>query len=538
MNSIKYIVSSETNLKQKYGKDFSRLQRSLKKLIAADKARNIDTRILYIDNAASAKKAKIKAVGSTTEQDCKRAIDNLYKKHQPDYILILGAQDIIPFQLIDNPAGDDGDWDVPSDLPYACDAPFSRNISSFTGPTRVVGRVPDIPGVADVRYFEQLIDNIVNHSPIDADRYRKYFSVSAKVWQKSTQKSLSNIFGHNTDLLLSPIAAPKNGYLKKHFKPLTHFFNCHGAKLDWSYYGQHGESYPIALDTNNLPKNIGYGTVVAAECCYGAELIDPTKLPNGNGVGNKTYISIANNYLKNGAISFVGSSTIAYGPPDGQALADLITQFFIINILEGKSAGAAFLNARQRFISEEGPTLDPYELKTLAQFYLLGDPSIRPAMSEEDKTKDVRTGNTTRNDRAKMMVRGTSLQKSTSPAVLLTSVSTLKSKKPLGMKLPTVKLNGGETAVAMMRNKEVQKIFREIKLKKFDRAMTFHVKPAALKSPGKKAIGHGAKFHTFVNLKRTPIKINGCSVKIEKNSVLVIKEEGHKILGWRLYVAK
>lgn len=68
--------------------------------------------------------------------------------------------------------------------------------------------------------------------------------------------------------------------------------------------------------------------------------------------------------------------------------------------------------------------------------------------------------------------------------------------------------------------------------------MTFHVKPAALKSPGKKAIGQGAKFHTFVNLKRTPIKINGCSVKIEKNSVLVIKEEGHKILGWRLYVAK
>jgi hypothetical protein len=515
MKATKFIVTSEKNLKLKYGNDFSKIKTALNNLITSDSTKNIAASVVFIDSPASAKKAGIKVAPSTSQRDCKQAIDNLYKAKRPDYIVILGSQDIIPFQLLNNPAGDDGDVEVPSDLPYACDTPFSTDVYNFIGPTRVVGRIPDIPGVADVKYIERLINNVIRHKPIDADRYKKYFSVSAKVWQKSTRLSLNSMFGHNTDLLLSPVAAPKKGYLKNHFKPLTHFFNCHGASKDWFYYGQHGTSYPVALDTSNLVKNIGYGTVVAAECCFGAELVDPAITANGNGV-NGHKLSIANNYLINDAIAFLGSSTIAYGPPDSQGLADLITQFFIKNILAGNSCGSALLNARQHFISESGPDLDPYELKTLAQFYLLGDPSIRPALPHEEQIGDVKTGNTTANDRKKMAAKGVALRQNNSPSKLVAKKSSLT------------------------MDKTVRKLMKEINLKKINQIMMFKINstPAMKSMPGKKTVNKQTKFHTFMKKGKSSLKVNGKTVKIEANKVLVVKQEGKQILGWRYYVAK
>ena len=44
---------------------------------------------------------------------------------------------------------------------------------------------------------------------------------------------------------------------------------------------------------------------MAAECCYGAELYEPAKAQGQAG--------IANTYLGEGAIGFLGSTTIAYG---------------------------------------------------------------------------------------------------------------------------------------------------------------------------------------------------------------------------------
>jgi hypothetical protein len=109
--------------------------------------------------------------------------------------------------------------------------------------------------------------------------------------------------------------------------------------------------------------------VVAAECCYGAELYDPT-LSGGQQ-------AICNTYLAGGAYGFFGSSTIAYGPSSGNGSADLICQYFLQQVLNGASLGRAALAARQTFVAKASP-LDPSDLKTLGQFSLLGDPSIHP----------------------------------------------------------------------------------------------------------------------------------------------------------------
>jgi hypothetical protein len=72
----------------------------------------------------------------------------------------------------------------------------------------------------------------------------------------------------------------------------------------------------------------------------------------------------------------MGSTCTAYGPSTTNGDADLICRFFLESAIAGASFGRALLEARLRFVQEVNP-LNPVELKTLAQFVLLGDPSLR-----------------------------------------------------------------------------------------------------------------------------------------------------------------
>jgi hypothetical protein len=123
------------------------------------------------------------------------------------------------------------------------------------------------------------------------------------------------------------------------------------------------------MESARLSGNIKPDTIVAAECCYGAQLYDHVM------VNRRQPICLS--YLENGAIGFVGSTNIAYGPADTNGAADLIAQLFWINLLKGLSLGRALLQARQQFIQREKMS-DPVNLKTIAQFLLLGDASLHP----------------------------------------------------------------------------------------------------------------------------------------------------------------
>ncbi len=90
--------------------------------------------------------------------------------------------------------------------------------------------------------------------------------------------------------------------------------------------------------------------------------------------------------------------------------ADLIVQYFLLEILGGASLGRAALRARQRYVREI-VDLDPTDLKTLAQFTLLGDPAVHPVRSDAppivDKAADGEAGDRQRRRerRAKLAVR-------------------------------------------------------------------------------------------------------------------------------------
>lgn len=499
----KLIVTAAGTLKLKYGKQFNKVKALLQKLKTSDRKKGLDTMIVYIDDAASCKQAGIKVTKFIKPRECKQAIDALYQKHVPDYIAIVGAQDVFPFQELNNLAfADDEEETVPSDLPYACDAPFSKNIKSFTGPTRVVGRIPDVPGVDDLPYFTTVINNIIKSKPVAASNYDSYFAVSTFAWRKSTQLSLQNICGNCTDLLVSPTSSR---YTATQLKPLVHFYNCHGDHFDTQFYGEKAKSQPVAIESNQLNGKIRYGTIVAAECCYGAELAPPAFLLTPK------HLSIASTYFKHNAIAFVGSSNIAYGPEDGQGLADLITQYFLKNVKDGASCGRAMLQARQRFLSENGPTLDPFELKTIAQFYLLGDPSLLPVKG--DTAAKAISSNTVQNTRKKLHEDGLDLKQKLAPCE--------KQKK----------------ATTSANHTELNKLLKQTGMQNYTRKAEFksilkrkHRTPTGMKRAQSDT---SATFRTFAQTIPTSGK-----VKFDNIKVLVVKEDNQQILGWRVYVRR
>lgn len=503
MATIKVIITSKNNLKAKYGDSFTTIEKLLSDLVSSDITRNIETKIIYVDDYASASSAGITATTTLTVRSAKRAVDSIYKKWNPEYIVIFGSQDIFPFQELINPVykpDEDDDHIVPSDLPYACDKAYSNSISYFTGPTRVVGRIPDIPGVPDIEYLKSVFDAIINNKQVKSEMLMQYFAITAEVWKQSTELSLKNMFGNNSNLKNSPTAITPHS--SADLKQLIHFYNCHGSPSDSKFYGQKGMSYPTAQHSPDIDSKISKGTIIAAECCYGAELYDPKDESNNN-------LSMVNMYFKNKAVAFLGSSTIAYGPQSGNDLADLITQYFIKNVITGASTGRALLEARQKYLSVSGPHLNPYVLKTVAQFHLMGDPSIHVASKEQSKS----SAETIKNRRLKLFNKGLNLA--------LTNVASIKVRRPIRKALDN------ETS-------EINNVFELTGFTGREDQMLFQ-----LESKNRKV-----ELFTKSFSKKQRITYRVFVKKYEKVKdfnffdVLVLKESGNELLSWKLYHRK
>ena len=370
----KIIVSNLAALTAKYGAaGVKKVRTAVDGLIAADAKRGIKSRLVFLDHAAT-----MKSFGGTAVQDPsdprqnKQAIDAIFHAASPEYLMILGATDVVPHQDLANPAyagSDDPDRCAYGDLPYACEGAYSRDIAAFKGPTRVVGRLPDLHKAREPSYLLSLLATARDYRSRDVTEYGGYFGLSTDSWRKSTALSLFNVFGNSGALNLAPPAKPP--YPAARLAPLAHFINCHGSPSDPNFYGEKGKSQPISFTSDALKGKVSPGTVAAVECCYGAELYDSVTLA--------LPLPICQRYLREGAYGFFGASTIAYGPADGNGAADLITQYFLLALLDGASLGRAALVARQRFV-EQTAELDPVDLKTLGQFNLLGDPSVHPAI--------------------------------------------------------------------------------------------------------------------------------------------------------------
>jgi Subtilase family/Peptidase family C25 len=371
----KAIITSHAALRKKYGVvRMKKVDAAIEALIAADKRRGVASRVFDLSDAGAMTAHGLAGPPARlTPEYVKAAVDAIYAAWRPAYLMLLGAPDIIPYVPMDNPV-DDEDDEVPGDLPYAGDHPYSTDPQDFRAPTRVVGRLPDIHGSTNPKALLAALRQAATWKKKPKKDYNAFFGLSCASWSGSTTKNLGSLFGAGSRPLLSPPDGPR--WSRSQLAPRSHFFNCHGALSDAQLYGEEKlpedseeePDQPVCFRSGTLSGKVTGGAVVAAECCYGAELYEPD-----TGISP----SVANRYFENGAWAFAGSTTIAYGPADSLGDADLISQFFLQHLRAGASTGRAFLQARLDFV-KAAKRLSPTEVKTLAQFVLLGDPSIHP----------------------------------------------------------------------------------------------------------------------------------------------------------------
>ena len=369
----KVIVTNQSALRAKHKASITPIRRAIAALIEADSARGMRTRFIALDDARAMGRLKTAAVTKPTSlRQNKAAIDGVCAALCSPNVLILGAGDVVPFQRLANPTydrGGDPDEFVASDLPYACSRGYSEQVAAFLQPERAVGRLPDFLNSGDPEPLLNLLLRAAEHTTSTLGSFDPPLVISTQSWRVSTALSVRAVYGSDRSLQESPPSGPGGIWPPDMLLRRIHFLNCHGASADSHFYGQDARSFPIAHASRQLPGRIQPGTIVAAECCYGAELFDIAQA--------RGEAPICQTYMREGAAAFFGSTTIAYGPADTNDAADLVCQIFLRYVLAGASLGRAVLEARREFLATRAP-LDPYNAKTLAQFYLLGDPTLTP----------------------------------------------------------------------------------------------------------------------------------------------------------------
>lgn len=283
-------------------------------------------------------------------------IKDLVEKDHQKYLFIIGSNTVIPSMVWENRASDSSsDADVSSDLPYStldAASPFDGQEYDFSESLRV-GRLPNV----DLEnYFENLKKGALNAETT------KSFAMSAEVWVEET-KDIYKKIDSSKNVITSPDVTKENVSQKISCDTNLFLFNLHGSNQDEFWYGQRGGSYPRAVDPASLD-GIGDPYWLAVEACYGAAY-----------EGRETEKSILLSSLEGKCISFLGSSRIAFGTPAPVGCcADVICGAYLKDLKSGMSAGDAFASARKVLMdsSDSAETI-----KTLAEFSLYGDPSVR-----------------------------------------------------------------------------------------------------------------------------------------------------------------
>ena len=383
MNSTKLSVTVRRHLERKYDtKGLRAIDAALKHWIAADRKRGLRTIHVAVDDPAAMKALKAQAVtGTVTAAKVKRAIDQLVRRLTPDYVVLIGADDVVPYFQVVNPSFDpngDDDKQVPTDNPYASNEVFrAARRSSYLVPDRAFGRIPDLRGSGDPAWLLAHLERATDWTARPKRHYAGVHAVCCHSWRGSGAECIKELGEKPARLMISPPQNDSNSTHRRRLGARLHMIKCHGAHLDTRFYGQKGNSYPDALHSRTLRPRVRPTTVAAAMCCYGAEVFAPDDefaLQPGDW-------PIASTYLRKGAYGFVGSTTIAWVGDESMVAADWLVVAYLKSVLGGASTGRALLEAKQdylRWLQQQGMAPDVADEKTLLQFVLLGDPSIHP----------------------------------------------------------------------------------------------------------------------------------------------------------------
>ena len=390
--SIKLSVTVRSALENKYTPEaLKKIDDAIAAWIAAEKQRGIKTVHVAIDNAADMQAQGSEPVtGKVTATSAKKAIDALAKKLVPDYIVIVGGDDVIPYFRLPNPIYDPGpngdpDKEVFSDNPYATSRPYVASSSkSYLVPDRVVGRMPDLPagkGKGDPATLLAALNTATKWKPQAKSFFKDAYATCTETWKQAGEAMMKYLEFPTADLMIAPPAKDEAPTPRKRLARTVHVTKCHGDDPDAHFFGESTRhAFPPVLFSGTLAGRVKPGALVAAVCCYGAGVYapdNPLAKPRGA-------LPVAIAYLHAGALAFMGSTKIAYVGSEDMLCGDRIVASYVKKALDGASLGRALLEAKQEYLAElqrQGNTPDTADEKTMLEFMLLGDPAIHPMAS-------------------------------------------------------------------------------------------------------------------------------------------------------------
>jgi hypothetical protein len=351
------VLTSKGNLENKYGTTiFHQIEAQIDAYAQSVGATGQEALTIFVDDADCLAPYGLSPVDPQDASAIKDLLDQLDRTIHAALFLIVGGHEIIPFHAIPNPCGDDGDTEVFSDNPYA-----SRD-QDLLIPERALTRLPD-DASPDGSFLIALLEQAAQRNQGPASQT---FGLSAKVWEGASNQVYQEIESGGSVKLSPPVVHSEiirdwiDG--KKYY-----YFNLHGAEETQNWYGQEGSRYPVAFSPQNLDNAATEGAVICCEACYGANII-----------AKRADEALALTFLAKKAACFVGSTKIAYGPPDPPCYdADLMVIKFYKRVLEGIPFGEAFVKAKEDFARESirmKGYLDKTDEKTLLEFVIFADP--------------------------------------------------------------------------------------------------------------------------------------------------------------------
>ncbi len=383
METIKLSVTMRQGLERKYdAAALGRIARAVQDWVAADARRGIRNIHVALDDRASMQAVGAAPIsGRATVGTIKRAIDKLWRRLNPDYLVLFGGDDIVPMFVVPNPSYDpngDTDRQVPTDNPYASSLPFrSSERDSYLVPDRVIGRIPDVPSSGDPSWLVDYLATATAWTSQPANVYTDMYAICCDAWDRAGDACVQYLSAPARSLLISPPTSDTSPVGRRRLSLKVHMVKCHGAQLDPKFYGQRGNSFPVALTSATLKPRLQSATLAAAMCCYGAQ----TYSPADPAAADRGEWPVASTYLRKGALGFAGATMIAWVGVSQMMCADWIVAGYLKGALGGASTGRAFLESKQDYvhwIAQQGQTPDIADEKTLIEYILLGDPSIHP----------------------------------------------------------------------------------------------------------------------------------------------------------------
>ena len=320
---------------------------------------------------------------------------------QPEYLFIIGGEDIIPVPMMKNCMPNSARELVPTDILYGFNvtlfSPEEVDINSLISSKQFyyVGRLP----LGQDATFDQLQDYL--------DRASGYMEKGIPVqiayaqsdphWKTVSMKVMSDV---NNSGLLPAIQAPSSVLYEKVF--LSPYVTCETIDKTFNsysnlyYFNMHGSRNPDtpeflgeAMEEKKFyegidPKTISsakYDNIVVTEACFG-----------GKYIGLPTNRSMLLSSMSNSTMLYLGSSVTAYGTIDRSlekgteiCSADIIAKEFIYGLMEGYSAGESVFKARRTLYKDNMGSIIS-NLLTIYEFSLYGDPALKALFPNQCRT--------------------------------------------------------------------------------------------------------------------------------------------------------